>query len=131
MAIFGLPWRFMRKAFGANAFKTPNATGQPVPRPALPQNAGGCRWPRAAHKIAPNGARFSRHVVLLARLHGTVETVPYKAAESSQFSMEPIGRFVGAGHAPPATKRQREPNGKTGMGEQCSPLQEPIGLRAE
>ena len=44
--------------------------------------------------------------------------------------MEPIGWFVGAGHAPPATKRQREPNGKTGTGEQCSPLQEPIGLRA-
>ena len=35
-------------------------------------------WPRAAHKIAPNGARFSRRVVLLARQHGTVKTVPYK-----------------------------------------------------
>ena len=32
----------------------------------------------AAHKIAPNGARFSRRVVLLARQHGTVKTVPYK-----------------------------------------------------
>ena len=40
---FGLPWRFMRKAFGANAFRTPNATDQPELHLALPQNAGGCR----------------------------------------------------------------------------------------
>ena len=38
-------------------------------------------WPRAAHKIAPNGARFSRYVVLLARQHGTVKTVPYKTID--------------------------------------------------
>ena len=43
-------------------------------------------WPRAAHKIAPNDARFSRRVVLLARQHGTVKTVPYKPAEGSQSS---------------------------------------------
>jgi len=43
-------------------------------------------WPRAAHKIAPNGARFSRRVVLLARQHGTVKTVPYKSTESLQYS---------------------------------------------
>ena len=36
---------------------------------------------RAAHKIAPNGARFSRYVVLLARQHGTVKTVPYKTID--------------------------------------------------
>ena len=42
MAAFGLPWRFMRKAFVENAFKTPNSTVQPEPRPAVPQNAGGC-----------------------------------------------------------------------------------------
>ena len=35
----------------------------------------------AAHKIAPNGARFSRYVVLLARQHGTVKTVPYKTID--------------------------------------------------
>ena len=38
-------------------------------------------WPRAAHKIAPNGARFSRYVVLLVRQHGTVKTVPYKQTD--------------------------------------------------
>ena len=41
------------------------------------------RWLRAAHKIAPNGA-FSRYIVLLVRLHGTVKTVPYKPTENSQ-----------------------------------------------
>ena len=41
MAVFGLPWYFMRKAFVKNAFKTQNSTGQPEPRPAVPQNAGG------------------------------------------------------------------------------------------
>ena len=43
MAAFCLPWRFMLKAFGAKAFNTPNSADQPEPRPALPQNAGGCR----------------------------------------------------------------------------------------
>jgi len=41
-------------------------------------------WPRAAHKIAPNGARFSRYVVLLVRQHGTVKTVPYKQTDRPQ-----------------------------------------------
>ena len=31
--------------------------------------------------LAPNGARFSRYVVLLARQHGTVKTVPYKTID--------------------------------------------------
>ena len=48
---FGLPWRFMSKAFGANTFKTPNATGQPEPHLVLPQNAGGCR---CCHQCCPH-----------------------------------------------------------------------------
>ena len=54
-------------------------------------------WPRAAHKIAPNGARFSRCVVLLARQHGTVKTVPYNCpSEGNNGKLAPHPASVGA-----------------------------------
>ena len=45
-------------------------------------------WPRAAHKIAPNGARFSRYVVLWARQHGT--PVRFALPQSSKEGSRPL-----------------------------------------
>ena len=54
-------------------------------------------WLRAAHKIAPNGARFPDTSYYPVKSHGTVETVPYKPIDRLQMMHK-----VGTATMPPA-----------------------------